>query len=115
MNRQIPDDVVKGRNTPTFTELSVPAGLLAAHQTSAWAELVVAEGDVQFVEEDSGWTAVARSNEPVVIIPGIAHHVVPGKGSKFYVQFYDSAETAAEGPGAVEAMPKDAGVEWRER
>lgn len=90
MNRELPEGVVPGRKTPTFTETSVPPALLKAHHTTVWAELVVLEGSVEFTyEEVSGPVITANSGHRVVIAPNQKHHIAPGEAASFYVQFYD--------------------------
>ena len=88
--RALPPAVTAGRRTPDFTSDTVPPALLAAHVTSAWAQLVVSVGAVRFVEEDPPWEVVAVPGEPVTIVPGRRHHIEPAEGAVFAVQFYDS-------------------------
>lgn len=87
---KIPDDATPARKTPTFTRSSVPAGLLAAHQTSVWAELIVVAGMVVFVDEVSGASVPIPAGEKRVIVPRQRHHVEPDASAEFFVQFYSS-------------------------
>ena len=52
--KQLPGDVVAYKRTPEFTEESVPAGLLKAHQTkeAVWGKIVVLEGRLQYTIND---------------------------------------------------------------
>ncbi len=68
----------------------MPAGLLAAHQTSVWAELVVVAGLVVFVDEESGENMSIQAGEKRVIVPRQRHHVEPDASAEFFVQFYTS-------------------------
>lgn len=89
-HRLIPPTTTTGRRTPTFTTETVPPALLAAHRTSAWAELVVLEGAVAFVDQDPPWCARATPDRRVVIVPERHHHIEPETNASFYVQFHDS-------------------------
>lgn len=87
--RRMPPTVQPGRKTPVFDKATVPPGLLRAHQTNAWAELVVLDGIVEFVDEEPPWTTLVRAGDRVVIVPQRAHHIVPSVDAQLYVQFYD--------------------------
>lgn len=85
---EIPIAAVPGRRTPTFTAESMPPALAKDHRTTVWAELVVLEGTVLFVDETSrNVSAVAGSR--VVIAPDIYHHIKPSEDAQFYIQFYE--------------------------
>lgn len=90
--RVLPPSVVPGRRTPTFTASNVPAALLSAHLTNAWAELIVVTGSVRFFDEDPPWEVTAVPGRPVVIIPKRLHHIEPMDGAEFAVQFYDQPD-----------------------
>lgn len=90
MNRELPQGVVPGRKTSTFTVSSVPPALLKAHHTTVWAELVVLEGSVEFTYESTPPSVkTAAPGKSVVIVPNQKHHIKPGETASFYVQFYD--------------------------
>ena len=89
--RILPPGSVPGRQTPSFTEQSVPAALLRAHHTTVWAELVVESGALTFVEEDPPWRHRLLAPATQVIVPNRKHHVEPEPGVQFHVQFYDDA------------------------
>ena len=86
--RVIPPAAIPARRTSTFTSETVPKGLLRAHLTTAWAELVVLEGTVVFVDE-TALEIVATPANRVAIVPGRRHHIEPEENAEFYVQFYD--------------------------
>ncbi|MDW3177574.1 MAG: DUF1971 domain-containing protein [Acidimicrobiia bacterium] len=87
---KLPEGATPSRATPTFTQQSVPPGLRAAHQTSVWAELVVASGSVVFVDEESGDRSLVVAGKRQVIAPRQPHHVEPDSAAEFFVQFYAS-------------------------
>ena len=62
--------------------------LSTSHVTSTWAELVVLDGSVLFVD-DSPRRVRAAAGERVPIIPGVSHHIEPACDAAFYVQFYE--------------------------
>ena len=88
MERELPNDLVLGRRTPDFTEVTVPPALLGEHHTSRWARLEVSVGSVRFLEIESGWRGVAAPGEPIVIVPNRVHRVEPSIGAVFAVQFF---------------------------
>ena len=94
--RAMPQAVVEGRTTRTFTAESVPAALLSNHRTNAWARLVVTTGSVSFHEDEPPWEATATADEPVVIVPGRGHRIVPSADASFAVQFYDLPSASHE-------------------
>lgn len=86
----LPPGLEHVRTTPTFTPESTPAGLRSAHQLApeVWGRLVVHTGEVTFVLEDSGEGRVVAAGEDQVIEPEVRHHVEPGPGSTFAVEFH---------------------------
>ena len=85
---EIPIAAVPGRRTPTFTAESMPPALANDHRTTVWAELVVLEGTVLFVDESSR-NVTAATGGRVVIVPDTYHHIEPSDDAQFYVQFYE--------------------------
>lgn len=85
---EIPTAAVPGRRTPTFTAESMPPALAKDHRTTVWAELVVLEGTVLFVDETSR-NVIAGSGCRVVIVPDTYHHIESSEDAQFYVQFYE--------------------------
>lgn len=87
--RMLPTGLTPGRSTPSFTDNTVPTALRNAHHTTVWAELIVEQGTVVFVEEDPRWQAVVTGGSSQTIVPNRKHHVEPESGAVFRVQFYD--------------------------
>lgn len=85
--RRRPAGLVVTRTTPTWTLATAPPALLSSHHTSAWAELRVSQGMVQFTE-DEGWSATARPGHPVTIVPGRGHAIAPSDDAVFHVTFF---------------------------
>lgn len=88
----LPSNLKQSRRTPEFTELSIPSGLLKAHQTKAgtWGKIVILEGELLYriLAPELEEVMLSASNYGVVE-PTVLHEVsAPGK-VKFYVQFYE--------------------------
>lgn len=63
--------------------------------TSTWAELVVLDGSVLFVD-DTPRRVRAAAGERVPIVPGIRHHIEPAHDAAFYIQFYERTPKSAD-------------------
>ena len=88
---EIPGGMLLVRTTASFTETSTPKGLLRAHRVAdgVWGRVVVAEGVLSFVFEDTAEEPLrATPGEPIVIPPNRPHHVVMEGPVRFAVEFY---------------------------
>jgi tellurite resistance-related uncharacterized protein len=89
--KTLPQGVQCYKRTPTFTEKSVPAGLLKEHTTKkgSWAKIVVVEGKLLYrilwpeVREYSLDTKTTG-----IVEPQVPHEVHPEGSVKFYVEFH---------------------------
>lgn len=94
---ELPEGLALYRQTDTFTEASIPAGLLRDHCTKAgvWGLIQVAEGRLRYqVTDPRRATAVSilvPGSPPGVVEPTILHCVEPVGPVRFLVQFYRSA------------------------
>lgn len=85
------------RRTDTFSEMSVPAGLLKAHATKAgiWGLIRVTDGELIYRIEDERRIAGQRSLRaglpPGVVEPTILHSVEPAGPVRFHVEFFRPA------------------------
>ena len=89
--KQLPGDVVAYKRTPEFTEESVPAGLLHAHQTKAsvWGKIVVLEGRLQYTIHTPEPEVVLLDKDVFgVVEPTVLHDVKPLGKVRFYVEFH---------------------------
>ncbi len=87
----IPVECKPYKQTPTFSETSVPAGLLKAHQTKAgtWGKIVVLEGELMYrILEPQPELHRLTPNNTGVVEPEILHEVAPNGAVQFYVEFY---------------------------
>ena len=82
------------RTTREFSAEDTPAGLRSAHRvaTGVWGLLRVREGTVTFVLEHPGGGDGERrevaAGHRQVIEPDVVHHVEPGAGARFVVEFH---------------------------
>ena len=91
MNINLPDDLMLQRTTPTFDEHSTPAGLRGAHSVAdgLWGRLVVEQGSLGFVFEDTpDDVRMVQAGEHQVIPPSRLHHVVIDGPVRFAVEFH---------------------------
>jgi len=94
-DESLPLGVSKVGSTPLLTEKTVPKGILKKHLAPKGkiGLLVVEEGALQFVWEDSPDEIIdADSEHPVVIWPERYHHLVVNDPVSFKVEFYGPAE-----------------------
>ena len=79
------------RRTASFTEVTVPAGLLQAHRTKAgvWARVVVEAGELEYTLEDPRRTFVLTPESVGVAPPEVPHHVRALGPVRFHVVFLD--------------------------
>lgn len=89
--KQIPVDCVLYKQTPVFTESTVPAGLLKRHKTKTgvWGKIVVLEGTLTYrilepVIESYELSPVQEG----VVEPTVPHEVALLGPVKFCVEFF---------------------------
>ena len=89
--KQLPDTVTSYKRTPEFNQDTVPAGLLAAHQTKAgtWGLIVVLEGRLAYRILEPELEALELSPaKRGVVEPTVLHEVEPLGDVRFFVEFY---------------------------
>lgn len=89
--KNLPNDVKPYKRTPTFTEETVPKGLLKNHTTieGAWAQIVVEAGSLLYtIEGESPEEIVLEPGLKGVVEPQVPHHVTPRGPTRFYVEFF---------------------------
>ncbi|MGI9623884.1 MAG: TIM barrel protein [Acidimicrobiales bacterium] len=86
----LPEDAEYVRTTPTFTDESVPSGLLRDHQVAAgnWAELRVLSGTLGFEFADEGAVRSLARSDTQIIDPSRLHRVVIEGPVAFELDFY---------------------------
>jgi tellurite resistance-related uncharacterized protein len=99
MSGMVPEGLHAYKRTPTFTEATVPAGLLGAHATKegVWGLIRVEEGELRYVVTDERRKPEQRiltpATKPGIVEPTIIHRVEPVGAVRFHVEFL--RETAA--------------------
>ncbi len=86
---ELPADAGEYKRTPTFTEQTVPAGLLRDHRTKqgVWAKIVVEAGRLDYTLESPSRTFVLTPECPGIAPPTEPHHVTPAGRVRFHVEF----------------------------
>lgn len=93
----LPPGLEAYRRTDTFSEESLPAGLLKAHSTKAgiWGLIQVTDGELLYRIEDERRIRTERhlraGSPPGVVEPTVLHSVKPLGPVRFYVQFLRAA------------------------
>ena len=86
----LPDNVTFYRQTPTFDETTVPAGLTAEHATKAgvWGVIRVEAGSLRYTIRDTRETFDLDPDTAGFIAPEVPHHVSLLGPVRFRVEFY---------------------------
>lgn len=86
----LPTNVEVYKETPIFTESTVPAGLRSRHTTKAgtWGRIEVLEGTLRYrILEPVVEEHLLTPEHPGVVAPGVPHEVEPVGAVRFRVQF----------------------------
>ncbi|MBV1877418.1 MAG: DUF1971 domain-containing protein [Pseudomonadales bacterium] len=89
--KQIPAAARPYKKTPEFTEQTVPAGLLKAHQTKqgTWGKINVAEGELLYrILEPEIEEMILSPDKFGVVEPTVLHEVSPLGKVSFHVEFF---------------------------
>lgn len=101
MTTKLPDGLEPYKRTPTFTEDTVPAGLLSEHSTKdgVWGLIKVEEGSLRYVVTDPRraptQTLLTPEGEFGIVEPTILHRVEPIGAVRFHVQFLRYADATS--------------------
>lgn len=94
---ELPPALESYRRTDTFSEQTVPVGLLKAHATKAgtWGLIQVTEGELLYRIEDERRIPAERRLRaglpPGVVEPNILHSVEPAGPVRFHIEFFRAA------------------------
>jgi len=86
-----PDRLKKYKQTPSFTENSVPKGFLRAHSTKkgTWGKIVIETGMLHYVIDHlENKSLVLDEETPGIISPTMIHHVEANWDVSFHIEFY---------------------------
>lgn len=91
---RLPEGLECYKRTDTFTENTVPKGLLNDHSTKpgVWGLIKVESGSLSYQVTDPRRepfeTVLAPERAPGIVEPTILHHVAPLGSVRFHVEFY---------------------------
>lgn len=88
--KRLPESVVAYRRTPTFTESTVPKGLLRQHATKAgvWGRICVEAGALRYrILEPVREEHMLSPGHDGVVEPAVPHEVEPRGAVRFFVEF----------------------------
>ena len=94
MIERLPEGVAPYKRTPTFTQETIPAGLLNDHQTKegTWGLVCVEEGELRYIVTDPRRTpsdvTLSKGTPPGIVEPTILHRVEPIGTVRFHVEFW---------------------------
>ncbi|MBK17943.1 MAG: tellurite resistance protein [Rhodospirillaceae bacterium] len=85
----LPRNVTAYKRTPTFTEETVPGGLLKDHSTAdgVWGLIQIESGKLEYTIGDDEIHELTPGNDGVVQ-PTVTHHIRPIGEVAFFVEFY---------------------------
>ena len=91
---ELPDHFISYKQTPVFTEASMPAGIMSEHATKAgiWAKIFVTAGTLRYQVEALDMDIVLSEGQPGIVVPEVVHRVVPLGAVQFFVTFYRAPE-----------------------
>ena len=113
MTSPLPPGLEPYKRTATFTETTIPAGLLGEHSTKegVWGLIEVESGTLRYLVTDPRREArdltLVAGGEPGIVEPTILHRVEPVGQVRFHVQFL---RKAAARPNEDGCRLKGAGV-----
>lgn len=87
---EMPAGFAPYKETPVFTEATVPDALRKDHTTrpGVWGRIVVDEGRLRYVVEVMGVDEELTPERPGVVLPEVPHHVEPLGAVRFHVEFW---------------------------
>lgn len=89
-----PEGATEYRRTASFSEATIPSGLLREHRTKpgVWARIVVESGQLEYTLESPPRTFVLTTDHVGIAPPEELHHVAAAGPVRFHVQFLRVAE-----------------------
>jgi len=89
MHADLPTDAVKYAESPSFTQVTIPAALRRNHRTKpgVWARIVVTRGALRY-RRACAEEQIIRANDTGLILPADPHSVDPIGEVEFKVEFF---------------------------
>jgi tellurite resistance-related uncharacterized protein len=89
----LPRGAAPYKRTPSFTEISVPPGLLKDHSTKegTWGLITVEQGSLRYFITDPRTPpaeTIVSPETPAIVEPTILHRVEPVGAVRFHVVFF---------------------------
>lgn len=83
------------RTTPVFDETTLPDALRREHCTKegVWGVIRVLEGELKFVQAESGAETILTPDRPGFVRPQQTHRVEPLPKLRMQIEFYDREPT----------------------
>ena len=100
--KTLPEHLQPYKQTPVFTEETVPPGLLRSHTTKAgsWATIIVAKGQIRYrILEPAIEEHLLTPARPGIVEPRVPHELVLLGPVEFYVEFHREAGETTTGDG----------------
>lgn len=87
---ELPDGFVSYKQTPVFTEETIPAGLKKDHstKTGVWAKIIVIQGKLRYRVGALGTDMELSQDKLGIVVPEVLHSVEPLGEVRFFVEFY---------------------------
>lgn len=88
--KTLAENLVSYKRTPTFTEHTVPPGLLKDHHTKSgvWGLIRVESGRLNYVIPSRGQTTELRAGCDGIVEPETLHRIAPVGSVRFHVEFW---------------------------
>lgn len=87
----LPENLNLFKQMPTFTQTTIPKGLLKDHKTpeGTWAKIVVLSGKINyFISTNPVEEIELNPDNHGVIEPEVSHYLQPKGHVQFYLEFY---------------------------
>jgi FdhD protein len=105
-----PEQVAEYRRTASFTEATIPAGLLREHRTKpgVWAKIVVETGALEYTLESPLRTFLLTAERAGMAPPAESHHITAVGPVRFHVEFLkeDLSRLPLWSPGTARALER---------
>ena len=94
---ELPEHFIAYKQTPMFSEESLPEGLKKDHstKTGVWAKIIVTEGKLLYRVAALDTEMELSRNQAGIVVPEVLHCVEPLGAVRFFVEFYRSPDHPA--------------------
>lgn len=87
---QMPEGISPYKRTPTFSKITVPAGLTNDHATKegVWGMINVVAGELVYTVPGAGTKLTFAEGDTAMIEPTVLHKVALNAEAQFFVEFW---------------------------